>query len=47
MGPGLLQLPHPADTVVLQAVDGPEDQRRARQGQDSQQRQRPQPGDLR
>jgi hypothetical protein len=45
MGPGLLQLPHPADTVVLQAVDGPEDQRRARQGQDSQQRQRPQPGD--
>jgi hypothetical protein len=29
----------------LQAVRGPENQRRAGQGQDSQQRQRPQPGD--
>ena len=31
VGPGLLQLLHPADAVVLQAVDGPEDQRRPRQ----------------
>lgn len=29
-GPGPLQLPHPADAVPLQAVDGPEDQRSAR-----------------
>ena len=38
VGPGLLQLTHPADAVLLQAVDGPEDQRRPRQ------RQRCQPG---
>jgi hypothetical protein len=28
VSPGLLQLPHPADAVLLQAVGGPEDQRR-------------------
>ena len=30
VGPGLLQLTHPADAVLLQAVDGPEDQCRPR-----------------
>ena len=42
-GPGLLQLTHPLDAVLLQAVDGPEDQRRARQRQRRQRGQRPQP----
>ena len=44
-GPGLLQLTHPADAVLLQAVDGPEDQRRPRQRQRRQPGQRPQPAD--
>ena len=35
-GPGLLQLTHPEDAVLLQAVDGPEDQRRPGQRQQSQ-----------
>ena len=31
VGPGLLQLTHPVGAVLLQAVDGPEDQHRAQQ----------------
>ena len=45
VGPGLLQLTHPVDAVLLQAVDGPEDQRRPRERQRCQPRQRPQPVD--
>ena len=43
VGPGLLQLAHPVDAVLLQAVGGPEDQHRPRQRHRPQQGQGPQP----